>query len=350
MPKGETGIKPILLVVKDLSQDKFLTPDQQKDLQTWLQGQGLPPETSVNEPQQRQFAQAEICLMVKIKSRFLNNPSKGYLIESALIIDPSPSDLENKITPHPLHPLSVPQPTDTKLSPAYSQDELEKVVGKLIEDCGSSIPLTDLVLQLFLPTELLNLAIEHWRFLKGRHCCGHRCKSVLIRSSDRQFSDLYNPANGDWEKYWKRFLIIPDAKCSEALPMLNLEQNQTKIQPSKSQVIGCRFIEHYNPQQQQLFWEDILNQGLPIALGVRHLEITQIGMTTEEAKQKAKQSMNNVIRNCSIADLPESLMKKRQQVLSRKYNSEVEQLQQSRLCLLWDNPFRPFPTIKYKSE
>ncbi|MFM7441975.1 MAG: hypothetical protein ACKO2V_25820, partial [Snowella sp.] len=175
-------------------------------------------------------------------------------------------------------------------------------------------------------------------------------KSVLIRSSERHFSDLYNPANGDWEKYWKRFLSIPDAKCSEALPMLNLEQNQTTVESDEPPVIGCRFIEHCDRGKQKEFWENILDQGLPIALGIRHLEITQIGMTTEEAKQKAEESMNEVISDYSIADLPKSIRKKRKQVLSRKYNSEVEQLQQSRLCLLWDNPFRPFPTIKYQSD
>ena len=126
--------------------------------------------------------------------------------------------------------------------------------------------------------------------------------------------------------------------------MLNHEQ-KTKVEPYKSKVIGCRFIEHCKPEKQQRFWEDILDQGLPIALGIRHLE-----MTTEQATKKARQSMNKVIKDCPIAHLPESLMKKRQQILSKKYKSEIEQLQEARLCLLWDNPFRPFPNIEYQSE
>ena len=130
--------------------------------------------------------------------------------------------------------------------------------------------------------------------------------------------------------------------------MLNTEQGRTGIQPHQSQVIGCRFIEHYDPDKQKMFWEEVLDQGLPIALGIRHLEI--IGMTKEKSIQQAKKSMEVVTRNCSIMKLPESLSAERQKVLSQKYESEIEQLKKSRLCLLWDNPFRRFPTIEYQSE
>ena len=75
-----------------------------------------------------------------------------------------------------------------------------------------------------------------------------------------------------------------------------------------------------------------------------------IGMTKEKSIQQAKKSMEVVTRNCSIMKLPESLSAERQKVLSQKYESEIEQLKKSRLCLLWDNPFRRFPTIEYQSE
>ena len=72
---------------------------------------------------------------------------------------------------------------------------------------------------------------------------------------------------------------------------------------------------------------------------------------TEESWQKmeteGKKLMGAVTRNCAIAKLPESLKKKRETYLSN--SSESEQQKKARCSLLWDNPFRSFPTIDYHS-
>lgn len=341
MPEAEDELKPPLRFINFLLREQSLTSAQRKDLKAWAQAQGLPSEMLNSEQEQNQTDTVETCLMVKIKPRSLNDPSKGYLLNATLFTDSDPVEPVEPVEPIAT-PIKVPAPTNPN-SPAHSQDELGMVLGKLINICGAEheIALTDLTVQLFLPLELMSLPIEHWQLPRGQQCCGQRCKAVLVRSYERHFLEFYQSAKGDWKKYWKRFLEFPEATCTETLTLLNPVAKKTKIQANKPKVLGCRFIEHHEQQQQEDFWDNLLNQGLPIAFWIRHL-----GMTSQEAKRV----MGSVTRKCPIAKLPESLSENRQQILSQEYESESEQFKKAPLCLLWDNPFRPFPSINYQSE
>ena len=341
MPGGEYELKQLLYFVSFLLRESSLTSAQQEALKAWSQAQGLPAEMLNSEQEQNQTDTVETCLMVKVKPRSLNDSSKGYLLNATLFTDSDPFEPVEPVEPIAT-PIKVPAPTNPN-SPAHSQDELGMVLGKLINICGAEheIALTDLTVQLFLPLELMSLPIEHWQLPRGQQCCGQRCKAVLVRSYERHFLEFYQSAKGDWKKYWKRFLEFPEATCTETLTLLNPVAKKTKIQANKPKVLGCRFIEHHEQQQQEDFWDNLLNQGLPIAFWIRHL-----GMTSKEAKRV----MGSVTRKCPIAKLPESLRKKRQQILSQQYESESEQFEKAPLCLLWDNPFRPFPSINYQSE
>jgi hypothetical protein len=337
MPAREDRLKPLFDFVMFLLQDKSLTPSQQEDLQAWAKAQGLSPVIPNSGRKQVQSDKIETCLMVKLQPRSLNDISLGYLVSAVLVIDPDPFEHEVELI---AHKIEVPNPQNSK-SPAHSKDELAAVLGKLIDNCGAKyeVALTDLTVQLFLPIELMSLPIEHWQLPRGAQCCGQRCKAVIVRSYDRHFSEFYRAAKGDWKKYWNRLLDFREVSCTETLTFLNPVAGKTKIQSHKAQVLGCRFIEHHEQQQQEEFWDNILEQGLPIAFWIRHLGLE---------RQQATGVMGSVIKKCSIASLPESLMKKRQQLLSDP--SENERLKKAPFCLLWDNPFRPFPTINYQSE
>ena len=341
MPEAEDELRPLLRFVNFLIREPSLTSAQQEDLKAWAQAQGLPSEMLNSEQEQNQTDPVETCLMVKVKPRSLNDSSKGYLLNATLFTDSDPFEPVEPVEPIAT-PITVPAPTNPN-SPAYFQDELGMVLGKLINICGAEheIALTDLIVQLFLPIELMSLPIEHWQLPRGKQCCGQRCKAVLVRSYERHFLKDYRSAKGDWKKYWNRFLEFPEATCTDTLTLLKPVAKKTKIQASKPKVLGCRFIEHHEQQQQEDFWDNLLNQGLPIAFWIRHL-----GMTSQEAKRV----MGSVTRKCPIAKLPESLREKRQQILSQQYESESEQFKKAPLCLLWDNPFRPFPSINYQSE
>lgn len=335
MPEAQDGLKPIFSFIKYLSKDHSLTSAQREALKAWVQAQGLAVKLLDIEPEEMPANKGETYLMVKVKHRVINDPARGYQISAVLARDPNPFEEKDNSQQDWI---SIPSPTDPKLSPAYSTNELETILCELLKKCGAQVAITDLVVQLFLPKELMSLPIEHWQLPRGKQSCGQRCKAVLVRSSERYSLD-YKWTEGDWKKYWNRFLGSPEANCSKALPILNPQSGNSYIQPHQSTVVGCRFIEHSHQQKQEEFWDDLLSQGLPIAFWIR-----QLGMTSEK---EAKKVMNSVTRSCSIKNLPKSLMKKRQKLLSEV--SENERLTKAPLCLLWDNPFRPFPSIIYKS-
>jgi hypothetical protein len=334
IPGEKGGIKPLCHFVSLLVQDQSLGSNNQKALKTWAQAQGMVvSEAVIEEPEI-----AEICLMVKVKPRVLNNPSLGYLVSAALIKDPDPfsPEIEPVATP-----ITISVPPDPKCAPGYSQTDLPHILNELIRTCGNEhgIPLTDLVIQWFLPIELMSLPIEHWQFQIGRkqkEYSGKRCKAVIVRSSDRHFSSDYRAASGDWQKYWQRLVTIQQSKqtlkCAQALAHLDPITGKTSINWTSSKVVGCRFVEHHNPQQQEDVWDGLLSQGTPIAIWIRQ-------PTTEKRVRP--------LSTCTIAQLLTSLATHRQRALS--HDCEPDRLEAASLCLLFDNPHRPFPAIDYQS-
>ena len=193
-------------------------PIEQRDsLKAWAIQQGMTlPEVEVRT--------AEICLMIKVKTR--GNPSLGYRVEAAIAQDPDPWDS----TIEPIKTLiSIPFAPDPKCAPGYAQEDLPQILDQIIATCGSNyqIPLSDLVIQWFLPIELMSLPLEHWQIQIGRiqkQCNGLRCKAVIVRSSDRQY---YLSASGDWKKYWKRLLDCRETRCTQTLELLDPIQGKT---------------------------------------------------------------------------------------------------------------------------
>lgn len=322
--------QPLLRFVSLLIQEPSLAAEQQESLKAWAKTQGMP----IQEESAGQLETAEICLMVKVRPRSLNDPSLGYLVSAAIAQDPNPwkSDVEPITTP-----ITIAVTPDPKCAPGYSQDDLPRILEELIAVCGREhhIPLTDLIIQWFLPIRLMSLPVEHWQFKSGRQqteYSGKRCKAVIIRSLDRHFLPVYQTSCGDWRKYWTRLLTCQEAKYSEALVKLNTGTGKTRINWGNARVVGCRFVEHDDPQRQEALWEELLGQGVPIALWTRQSET-----------KRRMQSLST----CTISKLSESLANHRQKALS--HDAEIDRLKAASLCLLLDNPFRPFPTLDYQS-
>ncbi|WP_199299315.1 hypothetical protein [Trichocoleus desertorum] len=330
IPGDPNEPEPLLHFVSLLIQEPSLENEQREPLESWAKTQGL----SVQEQIAEQIETAEICLMVKVKPRALNDPFLGYLVSAALVADSSPFRPELELVSKPI-PISV--PPDPKYAPGYSQDDLPHILNELITTCGNEhgVPLTELIIQCFLPIELMSLPVEHWQFQIGRkqqEYSGRRCKAVIVRSSDRHFSSDYQLASGDWKKYWNRLLTIQQSQCSKALVHIDPIIGKTRINWKSSKVVGCRFVEHDNPQQRENLWDELLSQGTPIAMWIR-----------QPTTKKKMQSLST----CTIAELSTSLAEHRQRALS--HDCEVARLEAACLCLLFDNPYRPFPTIDYQS-
>lgn len=327
--------EPLLRFVSLLIKEPSLESEQWESLKTWASKQGIP----IQEEKPAQLGTAEIYLMVKVRPRSLNDSSLGYLLSAAIVKDPDPSNLEVELM---TTPITIPEGTNPKYAPGYSQDELPDILSELIAACGGKhhIPLIDLVVQWFLPVELMSLPIEHWQIRTGRNqkpCSGQRCKAVIVRSYDRHFLPDYQSVVGDWRKYWTRLSDCLKSECTETLVPLDPKSGKATMDWNKPRVIGCKFIEHDDQQQQVVFWDNLLGQGVSIALWVR-----QSGAT----RQTGMKMMKSVTK-CSIAKLSEALAQQRQKALSKE--PEADRLKTASLCLLWDNPFRPFPTIDYES-
>jgi hypothetical protein len=302
-------------------------PIEQKDaLKTWAtkQGMALPKEL---------IQMTEVCLMIRVKPRRIND---SYIVEAAISQDPDPWNPEIEPIRTPLKISLSPNP---QLAPGYAQEDLPKILDELITTCGTKykIALSDLVIQWFLPIELMSLPLEHWQIQIGRiqkQSNGIRCKAVIVRSCERRDYEL---ASGDWHKYWKRLLEFRESRCSETLVLLDPITRRTTINWKKTKVIGCKFVEHHEVQKQAELWDALLGQGLPVALWMRHCQ------RDPEKTRKALQT----VAKCSIAQLSDSLAGHRQKALS--HDCETDRLEAASLCLLLDNPFRPFPTIDYYS-
>ena len=352
MPEKEQELRPLLRFVRILSLFATLDSDQEKALQNWLQKQGLSPEAFTSVTNETNTEQSEYLLMIEVKSRVLNNPEHGYQISASLVIDPDPSEQgqDNLISHH----------FDARtIKPKSGRDievELESFLTEFLRICGGKehkISFKKLTIQLLLPKTLQCLPIEHWLMPGGKHCCGQRCKVVIVRSSER-YSLEYEYALGDWEENWQQLLKSPNKTCGDSIPLVNKET----IQNNALEIFGYRFVEHPQPEIQQQYWEQILDQGLPIAYWLRRR-----GMTPEEVKEKAEELSKTELENCAVVKLKQKLSEKRQQHIPNPTPSTdkedkcaltVEEkfhnrLKQSPFALLWDNPFRPFPSINYES-
>jgi vWA-MoxR associated protein C-terminal domain/vWA-MoxR associated protein middle region (VMAP-M) 1 len=331
IPGDPDELKPILRFVSILIRDQGLEAGQQEMLRTWGQAQGLPNNASLMS------GIVENYLMVKVKPRSLNDASLGYLVTAAIVQDSEPFKAKTELIETPIE---VPPGSHPKCAPGYSQDELPQVLSKLIAICGGKshkIPLTNLIVQWFLPIELLSLPVEHWQIKIGKSqwCNGERCKTIIIRSYDRHFSDDYEAVLGDWESAWKRFLDNPESHCHQALHPLDPLTKKTVI--ARNDIVGGHFVAHPEQQQQEEFWDHLLGQGLPIVLWSRQVE----------SNPTCAGDLMAAVRDCLITELPESLTNQRRTALA--IAAEPDRMEAAPIALLWDNPFRPFPTIDYQS-
>jgi hypothetical protein len=338
---GEPGeLKPLCSFVNLLIQNPFLATEPQMALRDWAQSHPLAAAISTLPPVLAQLETGETCLMIKVQPRSLNDPSLGYLLSAAIADDPDP--LNPEATLQNVKSLTLAEGTDPKCAPGYSKEALPDVLNRLIALCTTEHPiaLTDLTVHWFLPIELMSLPIEHWQIRIGRSqqpSNGQRCQGVIVRSYDRHFlTEYYQIASGDWKKYWQRLLTL-ESCCHNTLDPLDPIAGQTQINLDNPEIVGCRFMEHPDSQKQIDFWDNLLGQGLPIALWARHLETNQ--PTAAEIMQ--------AVADCVITKLPSSLTRHRHQHLSIEPLSE--RLMAAPLSLLWDNPFRPFPPIEYQS-
>ena len=323
--------KPLHRFVSFLIQEQSLDSDQQQALRAWAEAQGISPDIATSEPET-----VETYLMVKVQPR---GGSLGYNVSAAIAKDPAPHQLDAEVKSRSI-PISI--PPDPKTAPGYSEDDLPRILDELLDICGEDTSLDELIVQWFLPIELMNWEIEHLPILIGKkaYCHGGQCRAVVVRSFERHFQRDYKKVSGIWKKHWQRLLTCLGSRSSQSLDVLDHVTGCTKIAWSNAQVVGCRFMAHGDERQQQDLWDDLLSQGVPIALWMR-----QPGTSAQDGATVMQAVIDRPLR-----ELPLSLTEQRRVSLARGTDSTpAPQTSAAHLSLLWDNPFRPFPTIDYQS-
>lgn len=311
--------EPLQHFINELIETQCLDLKHKNKLKTWAKKQGMPIKTSTVVS----ATEIEICLMIKVSPY----PPSKYLVSAAIVWNPDPWRTQKTLLE--ASRIDLPSAFNT----GCRKEQLPDILGELLATCAGqhSIALSHLTVQWFLPRELMGLDVEHWPILIGeqRPPNGERCKAVMVRNADRHFSEKYKLVKGEWQEHWKR--ISPKSHCHTVLDPWDFVANNT------SKAIGCHFVEHQDPDQQEIFWDCLIGQGLPIALWSRRSGAT---------KRKA-QGVIKSVTNCSVAELPRSLHRQRQKVLPQM---PVVSAPAAHLSLLWDNPFLPYPSFDFQSK
>jgi hypothetical protein len=339
IPGSPGDTNPLIRFVRLLIQDSSL-PEFRVPLESWIRDQGEFSDNDETETNSLNSKIIENYLMITVKPK----PPEGYIVSGAIVRDVDPFDpkLQSRGTT-----LKIANPNVTKIDLKFLElpelPELKSILCELALLCvrEHGIPLSDLTVQWFLPLELMNLPVEHWGIPIGRqkYFSGRRCKAIAIRSYERQYSDDYDMSSGDWEKYWKRFLDDRNGQCHASLDEINPIKNEIEVKWHNANIKGCQFLEHENHTHNEDLWDLLLAQGVSIALWMRYLP----------SCQNACEIVNN-IPPCAISELPTMLTTHRQNVLPPEASTPItDTTGAAHLSLLWDNPFRPFPTIEYQS-
>jgi vWA-MoxR associated protein C-terminal domain/Caspase domain/vWA-MoxR associated protein middle region (VMAP-M) 1 len=267
-----------------------------------------------------------------------------YDILAALIQDPDPHNETDKCIPSRL------EVTENFKKP-FIADQIPKVVARLVYDCfKQEVPLNRLSVQCFLSKKLLHSVIEKEEIeIHGEmKAIGTICKTVVVRSLERQLegrkprgSDHSQTngksffADGNWQKRWEKLMTCSDFNCQDMLILHQGDKDQFFEDLQDDTKVGCGFAGSSDPSENGELFDEIFLEGIPIALWIR----------SDYTEVEPYEVLNKVLDK-QIVQLPQRLTTERKKAGRTNPTNQDTMIQH--LALLWDNPFRPFPTIAYQ--
>ena len=274
----------------------------------------------------------DILLMIQIKYR----PGNRYIVSAVLAWDENPWSLAAKADREPVRLKGTPHEP-------ISIEQIESVLDGVCKVCSKQygIDLRKLTVQWFLPIELMSQPVEDFKIRIGRSffCHWEECRTVMIRSSDRHFSEDYDNVAGRWKGFWKRLSEMKDWDAAKVLSFVTPEDNLKSL-CDQGECLGLHFLASTEPERQEDFWDKFLGQGFPIALW--HGDSENLNEPCSRISQ--------FISEGSIAQLPEKLTTVRKSSLASSTSNTIGEYSGHRqFSLMWDNPFRPFPDVELTS-
>jgi hypothetical protein len=316
-PKGKP--KPLVQFVAWVVQDSAIGSERRQQLQEWGESQRGFAELQTVAPLP---VAGEQYLMIAVKT--VSTEAGSYQVQAVLVDDPQPLDLDG-IPNYEQIPVS---------KQSYTADEFSALLLEVLTYCHDQhkVVLENLNVQWFLPSELLYLNIEQWKFGKRERWFSAEYK-IVIRSTDRQFDPEYKLKGNASKQRWTNLIANKQSICLNLLASGFEDIQQMCLDMTQPQFVGCRFKLPPTPQEQADLFDEILFAALPVAVWVQ----------STFAGQDAEMT-NHAVWNRTVGDLPGSLTHMRREARVRK-----QPCLSLHLALLWDNPYRPFPHIDYAS-
>ena len=219
---------------------------------------------------------------------------------------------------------------------AFAIDEIPQLLKDLIENNCDKYYLKNLLIELFLPLNLLHYAVDGWVLDEDYGFStpiGHDYR-VVVRSSER-LTIRYKRRREFWENKWEALRQLKQSSACSAFLLGNEDKLPNLISELKSpKVIGLKLAKAPVKLGEGSILAAILSTAIPAALWLR-----------QNLPELDCQSEIDQILDCCIHDLPESVKRKRLCA-----DSETDTHIGHHLSLLWEDPYRLPPNIEYSIQ
>lgn len=247
---------------------------------------------------------------------------RSFSIEYSLLIDSQPDGIGQELEAIPF---------SFNLRSSYESTEIQDVVKDLLDISGEQVPLSDTILELFLPNSLLGINLSSIT-LENYGLC-----QMFIRFQERQ-ERHFKKNYGDWKKSWKlltekirertlfRQVYIPWNDC--------MGEFRSKLH--QFEYASCYFAGDLNEFSEIV--QDICKSPLSTAVW------------SHQGRENT--AIETFVLELCISELSRSLARLRQEVCVN-YSREPDRMREQYahyIHLLWDNPHRMFPANAFTSE
>lgn len=256
------------------------------------------------------------------------NPSDGYKLRVWLYC----------AEPSPVQSYTRDDPVSLETVREVVVEQLEKVIGQL----SAPGAVADVVIEFFLPRELLDLAVEDWVVSSGNVTLGTQFV-VVIRDRDRLYSTVLWPP---WQQKWQQVASRktgPNGPFSRWITCMDAPCRPGELRPSllDNDFVSVGLTFPPPPSARRLELAEALNAGIPVVVWP-HRQCTHPVPASAADVCHGNSFMNSVSQELAgrrLSELPNLIRQ------LRRAHAAAGDLG---IALLWDDPNRrPIPDVSH---
>lgn len=234
-------------------------------------------------------------------------------------------------------PLTLPETVNEKTvqdsnEATFTVDEVPIIIAEFLNQIGEEgINLENLTIEVFVPLQLLNDAIDGWPIIGQYGCLTNplcqQCCHVFLRSYERL--KRYR-SKGLWQDKWNYFQAVQEEPANDHFIAVNPEELQTLGRSlQRPQAIAAKLSQAPPSAARGGSLALILETATPIALWLR------------EALTCAPDVEN--LLDCALHTVADRVTERRREAYDNDDDSDLGK----HLSLIWENPYRIPPDINY---